>query len=423
VSATRRIWFIAALVISGEIVFGLPFHITRFFRPTFLEVFSFSNTQLGDVFAIYGIAATLSFFPGGVLADYFSARKLITLALMATAAGGLYMATIPPEAQMAVLYGYFGVTTIFLSWGALIRATREWGGESAQGVAFGILEAGRGLTAALLAAGAVAVLALLLPEDVAATSDAERRAGLLAVIHVYTLAAFAAGVLAWFAIPDSDPATLSRRSPFLGMAEVVKRPVIWAQAAIIVSAYCLFKGSDYYSLYAVQVLGFDEVSAARLATYGAYVRPVAALAAGFIADRFNASRSIGVAFALLVVTFAVLATLAPAVAGVPVIIINIFVSLFAVFALRGIYFALLEETRTPRHITGTAVGMVSFIGFTPDIFFASIAGRILDADPGMTGHMHLFMLLAGIAVVGIGVVLWLMHLQRNILQPGTVTGA
>ncbi|MDA0705036.1 MAG: hypothetical protein O2907_00045 [Proteobacteria bacterium] len=61
-TTTRRILFIAALVIAAEMVFGLPFHITRFFRPTFLEVFNFSNTQLGDVFAVYGIAATLSFF-------------------------------------------------------------------------------------------------------------------------------------------------------------------------------------------------------------------------------------------------------------------------------------------------------------------------------------------------------------------------
>jgi len=99
VSGARRILFIASLVIAAEMVFGLPFHITRFFRPTFLEVFHFSNTQLGDAFAIYGITATLSFFPGGVLADYFSARKLITLALMATAAGGLYLATIPPATR------------------------------------------------------------------------------------------------------------------------------------------------------------------------------------------------------------------------------------------------------------------------------------------------------------------------------------
>ena len=113
----RRVLFIATLVIAGEMVFGLPFHVARFFRPTMLDVFGFTNTQLGDIFAIYGITATLSFFPGGALADRFSARKLLTMALIATAAGGLYMSTIPGAAQMAVLYGYFGVTSIFLLWG------------------------------------------------------------------------------------------------------------------------------------------------------------------------------------------------------------------------------------------------------------------------------------------------------------------
>jgi hypothetical protein len=103
--------------------------------------------------------------------------------------------------------------------------------------------------------------------------------------------------------------------------------------------------------------------------------------------------------------------------GVPFVIANLFVSLFAVFALRGIYFALLEETQTPRHITGTAVGMVSFVGFTPDIFFGPVSGRILDADPGVAGHQNLFMLLGAIAGVGIMIVFWLLYLKRTSL-PG-----
>jgi len=408
-----RVLFIATLVIAGEMVFGLPFHIARFFRPTMLEVFGFTNTQLGDVFAIYGITATLSFFPGGALADRFPARKLIALALIATAAGGLYMSTIPGAPQMAVLYGYFGVTTIFLLWGALIRATREWGGDRSQGVAFGTLEGGRGLIAALVAGAGVFLLAFYMPEDANLASDSERRAGLRSVILLYSAVAFGAGLLAWFVVPESDPTSLSKRNPFLGMLEVINRPLIWAQAAIIVSAYCLFKGTDYYSLYAQQAFGVDEVDAARWAAYGAYVRVVAAFGAGFIADRFDAARSILVAFALLVAVFLALAAITPDMVGTPIIIMNVVVTLCAVFALRGIYFALLEETRTPRHITGAAVGLVSVVGFTPDIFFAPIAGRILDASPGIEGHMDLFMLLAAIAVVGIGVVLCLLRLQRN----------
>ncbi len=409
----RRVLFIATLVIAGEMVFGLPFHIARFFRPTMLDVFGFTNTQLGDIFAIYGIAATLSFFPGGVLADRFSARRLLTLALIATAVGGLYMSTIPGPAQMAILYGYFGVTTIFLLWGALIRSTREWGGDASQGVAFGTLEGGRGLIAALVAITGVALLSVFMPEDATLATDAERRAGLRSVILLYSAVAFGAGLLVWFVVPDSDAASLSKRNPFLGMLEVIKRPRVWAQAAIIVSAYCLFKGTDYYSLYATEALGVDEVEAARWVSYGAFVRVFAAFAAGVLADRFGAARSILTAFATLAVAFLILSVIAVPMVGMPIIVMNVFVTLCAVFALRGIYFALFEETRTPRHITGTTVGFVSFIGFTPDIFFASIAGRILDADPGIDGHMNLFVLLAAIAAAGICAAIWLMRLLRN----------
>ncbi len=410
---TSRVLFIATLVIAGEMVFGLPFHIARFFRPTMLDVFGFTNTQLGDIFAIYGITATLSFFPGGAMADRFSARKLLTTALIATAAGGLYMSTIPGAAQMAVLYGYFGVTSIFLLWGALIRATREWGGENAQGVAFGTLEGGRGLIAALVAVTGVALLAIFMPEDASLATDAERRAGLRSVILLYSAVAFGAGLLVWFVVPDSDAESLSARNPFLGMLEVLNRPLIWAQAAVVITAYSLFKGTDYYSLYAQQAFGIDEVDAARLAAYGAYIRVFAALAAGFLADRFGAARSGLVAFAVLAVAFLALGAITPELVGMSVIIVTAAITLCAVFALRAVYFALLEETRTPRHITGAAVGLVSVVGFTPDIFFAPIAGRILDADPGIEGHMNLFVLLAAMAAAGIGAAIWLMRLQRN----------
>jgi sugar phosphate permease len=416
-----RYVYIATLVIAGEMVFGLPFHTARFFRPTLLEVFGFTNTQLGDLFAIYGITAMLSYFPGGAIADKFSARTLLTASLVATGCGGLYMATIPGALQMGLLYGFWGITTIFLFWGALIRATREWGGQSAQGAAFGILESGRGLAAAIFAALAVAVLAWYLPDDATLATDAERRAGMRTIILLYSAVSFAAGVLAWFAIPAPGDVVVKRRNPFPNMALVVRRPIIWAQAAIIICAYCGYKGLDYYSLYAVQVLDMDEVQGARLASYGAYVRPIAAITAGLVADRFNATHSIGVTFIVMVLAYTVLSLSMPDIAGLGVIYTNLFISYFAVFALRGIYFALLQETRTPRHITGAAVGMISLVGYTPEIFFGPIAGRILDATPGAGGHLNLFMLLAAIAVLGVVFVASLIWLKRNKMHEETVS--
>ena len=77
-------------------------------------------------------------------------------ALIMTAAGGMYLAQFPSYQGLQWLYGYWGFSTIFLFWSAMIKATRNWGGGKQQGRAFGYLEAGRGLVAASI--GVVGVL-------------------------------------------------------------------------------------------------------------------------------------------------------------------------------------------------------------------------------------------------------------------------
>lgn len=413
----RRILQITILIVAGEMIFSLPFHTARFFRPTLLDVFGFSNTDLGDIFAVYGITAMLAYFPGGVIADRYSARALLSVSLLLTAAGGLYMATIPGAAQMALLYGYWGVTSILLFWAAMIRATREWGGDMSQGKAFGILDGGRGFVAAAVAVLAVSLLASFLPENVSLASDDERRAGYSSVILMYTFATAVVGVLTWFLLPESQGMSsgIAKRSSFNGAMNVLRQPVVWAQAGIIVCAYCGYKGGDNISLYAVQVLGMDEVEGAQLSAYASYIRPVAAVAAGILADRFIASRVLGIAFAVLIVSYFLFFMATPTAAWLTVIYLNIFVSFFAVFALRGIYFALVHETKTPANLTGTTVGVVSFVGFTPEIFFAPITGRILDASPGIHGHQNYFLFLAAIAAIGLAFVLFLIYTNKQAL--------
>jgi len=401
------------LVLAGEIAFLLPFNLTRFFRPSLLEAFNITNTQLGDVFAVYGVLAMIAYFPGGALADRFSARSLLTISLLTTGLGGLYMATYPGLIGLAILFGYWGITTILLFWAALIRATREWGGDDAQGRAFGILEGGRGVAAALLATAGVALFAMYMPDDVMSVSDEGRRDALRQVILLYSGVTIMTGVLTWLVIPAARYVGDTGRSIFKGAVAVLNRPLVWAQAAVIICAYCGYKGLDNYSLYAVQVLGMDEVDGAKLATIGVYVRPIAAVAAGLLADRWSAARTLRLAFAFSLVSCVVLALVSPNGGVLFVIYGNLFVSFFAVYALRGVYFALLQENYVPPYLTGAVAGTVSFVGYTPEIFFGPITGRILDANPGAVGFQHYFLFLAAVSAIGIVVVSWLLWLQRS----------
>jgi len=338
----------------------------------------------------------------------------MSISLILTACGGLYMSTIPGEIGMMILYGYWGITTIFLFWAAMIKATKDWGGDLSQGKAFGLLDGGRGLVAIVVSVVAIAILADYLPSNTNQATDMERLNGFRSVILLYSAATGITGMFIWLLIPSSigKATKSSEKNIFSGLTKVLNNRLVWSQAGIIICAYSTYKGLDNFSLYAFQVLGMNEVEAAQLFTYGSLTRPIAAVFAGILADRFLGSRVILIMFAILIASFGFLAIGTTTAGLIGIIYTNIFVSFFAVFALRGIYFALLQETKTQREITGTTVGIVSFMGFTPEIFFGPISGRILDAAPGIQGHHNYFLFLAGISVVGLCVAMLLIKLNK-----------
>ncbi len=423
----QRFMYMFDLILAGEAVFALPFHVARFFRPTVLELFQLSNTELGAAQGVYGILAMLMYFPGGPLADRFPARKLLAMSLWTTAAGGLYMATLPGYYGSLLLWGFFGITTILLFWAALIRATREWGGSDEQGRAYGFLEGGRGLLAAVLASIAVLSFSVVFPDGYGVATLAQKQEALRTVIYGYTIVTAASGFFVWFAISDRHPGEepdLADWNPdeenvTSHVGRVLRMPAVWLQATIVICAYVGYKAFDNYSLYAVEGYGMDEVDAARLIAIGSWLRPVAAVAAGLLGDRFTVSRMTAISFGLLLCSALLFALNTPQPSAVWVLWGNTFLTCAAIFGLRGLYFALFEEAGVPGAVTGTAVGLVSVLGFTPDIFVTYIAGVLLDRSPGLDGHQHFFLFLATFAAIGLLASLLLMHrLKRRCSRVG-----
>jgi len=388
------------VIFAGELIFSLPFHIPRFFRPTFIDVFQLSNTALGDIFAVYGVVAMLCYFPGGVLADRFPPRKLMAFSLVATALGGFYLLTIPKSIELYFLFGYWGCTSVLLFWAAMIKETRALAGHHTQGFAFGLLDGGRGLVASIVASIGVVILAAYLAQPSELFS--EKKQAMRAVILFYSLMTCLAAILVWVFLPkehslDEESASISKQR----LNGVITDRGVWLQGGIIVCAYCGFKSLDNYGLYATQVLKMSQVDAASLTAFGSYARPVAAIVAGIIADRWHTGKSVMMFFIFAAVSFIGMSVLIPDTAALQLIIANLVLTFISVYALRGIYFALIEQTHISLNVTGTAVGLISLIGYTPDIFFSSITGRILDANPGFVGFQNYFLFLAAVSVAGI----------------------
>jgi hypothetical protein len=71
------------------------------------------------------------------------------------------------------------------------------------------------------------------------------------------------------------------------------------------------------------------------------------------------------------------------------------------YSLRGLYFAIIEEAKTPIQMTGTLVGVISVAGFTPDIFMSLFMGYMLGENPTLIEYQHLFTTFTIIPIIGL----------------------
>lgn len=138
---SRRILVMVILCFSGGIIFMLPFLREVYYQPM-QDAFGHNNTEMGILMSVFGVFSLLAYFPGGWLADRYSPRILITSGLAATGIAGFYFATFPPFEISIAIHAFWGACISLVFWGAMIKATRNWGSITEQGKAFGILESG-----------------------------------------------------------------------------------------------------------------------------------------------------------------------------------------------------------------------------------------------------------------------------------------
>ncbi len=396
-------FFLLLLILSGEAVFVLPFVLPRVFRPTVLEVFGINNVELGLCFSLYGFVALISYLFGGPLADRFPPRKLIASALWLTAAGGLILATFPGFYLLQILYGFWGFTTIFLFWAPMIKATRVWGGTSSQGKAFGFLDGGRGLVGALMGSLGVVIFSRFLVNDVSQATIVESRAAFRSVILSCTGFLVLVGFLVWFYLKTEDGVenAIVRDEITLGKIwQVLNYRSVWLMMIIVLCAYVGYKITDVFSLYAQDVMLYDQVQSARVGTLLLFMRPVIGVSIGLLADRMYVTLSLALSFVVSFIGALLFATSIISDATTALFFFSILVVTTGVYAGRSLYFAVMESARIPLALTGTAVGLVSVVGFTPDIFAGPLIGYFLDSAPGAEGHQDVFWMLAVFSLMG-----------------------
>ena len=389
-----------ALCFASSIVFEIPY-LSWTFYDAMQESLQLTNAQMGSLMTVYGISALICRFPGGWLADVVSERILLTISLSATGILGLFVMLHPPYVLCLVLWACMGITAVLPMWAAIIKATRRLGDSNAQNRLFGVLESGRSAIPMLYCLGVVAIF------DVVIAKSGSEVIGLSVGIISFCALMFVSAVLIWIAYKprEGESKTLKGGTTAVGWTDVkkvIKLPGVWLIAGIIFSSYLVYISLSYITPYTTDIYGASTSTAAVLAvirTYGIGI--FGALIAGFIADKAGSTtKVIAVSFVLIAAGLMSFFIVPVGNRYLWVAIIIIMTVAFIIFIPRGIYFAIIDEIGIPVKYTGAAVGVASFIGFSPDMFAYSLIGSWLDNNPGIEGYHKAFMFMAAISLLG-----------------------
>jgi len=177
----------------------------------------------------------------------------------------------------------------------LIKATQGWGRPNNQVTSFRLLDAGRGAMAVVLASLATTLFAY---------TDFTQE-GLQRVLLVYSMAPLLAGWIIWWVLSENlhkvyqgsinndDQYKPVKEAHWYRFKLAFEKPEVWLPALIIFCSYILYLGTLDLPAIAEKSHDRTKIFGAVLGTIRDWMRPIAALGAGLLADKIRPSKTIG----------------------------------------------------------------------------------------------------------------------------------
>ncbi len=405
------------LIMAGGAIYPL-LYLRQNFELTLLSTFGMTLSELSVAYSILGTSFVISYVPSGWLADRFSPRALLTFSVGMTGVIGFWYATLPSAFWVTVIFALWGITTGLTFWAALIKGCALLAPEHLQARYFGLLEGGRGLFEALLATIAVAWFAYA----VASLGSADEEA-MVQVIYFYSFVCLVIAVFLWLVLkeshtsegansPEADESSGMLRETLSDLRSLLTNVRVWLVALCILVGYQVFWATYSYSAFLQTQFGLDAVAVAALTTVRLWMRPAGAVLAGFIGDRFHPVRSLGIAIALAGTSLIGLLVL-PADSPYTILYFAVATSSVLIYGVRGIYWASFNTTRVEPRRAGLAIGMVSMIGYTPDIYMPMLNTYLIDTYGDSVGYQLYFGGVGLTAFFGTACAFYLLHLSRD----------
>ena len=387
---------------AATFIYSAPY-LRQQFKSPLMEAFQLTEMQLGNLSSTYGIACMLCYLPGGWLADRVSPRRLVITSLLAGAVTFAWMATVPGYSSLLVIYAAWGVIGILVLWSAMLRQVRVIGDDGEQGRLFGLLEGSRGLFEA-----ALFTLASLL-----FSWFTVQAAGISAVFGLYAL--LSGGLGLWMLVGSKDAGADGAESAAIKISDVlliVREPTVWLMCVMLTAVFHLFWAIIEFPSFGERA-GFEMTVAATLAmgTLRVWMRPVGGVLGGIVGDRIANARAVLWLLAVGTAICVFLATMSTSPGSTWILwaLVVPFGSL--VYAVRGLIWAVLQDCSIPTYLTGTAIGFISIMGYSSDIYIPQVSSYLLSTYADQAGYQLFFAYIAVASVIGFGATWWLMRLR------------
>ncbi len=382
--------------IAGTMIYGLPYF-RSYYYDAYLQTYGLTNSQMGMFGSIFGIMGACSYLFGGVVADMFSARKLMTISMILTGLGGLLHLCHPSYLMLVGIYFLWGFTSLFAFWPALLKVLRSLANEDEQSKAYGFMDATRGITNAVQLAVTLAIFNAL-------SKKASDLAGLNGVVIFYSAVCIVMGIGLYFVLDEkklqtgSDGAEDESKFSFAIVKQVLKMPVVWLLSLVVCCSYTMPILFYYFTPYATANLGMTAAAGAMVTMLAQYVRPVACVVGGVAADKIGRANVMYGTMGIMLVSTLVLIF---ARSMTNAVFIGICACIyFGMYGAYSLVFSMFDECGIPKYMSGTAIGLICTIGYMPEFFCPLLAGKVLDTY-GNAGYHILFIFLAVMMVIGL----------------------
>ena len=397
-SAFRSYSQLALIVVAAGAIYPL-LYLRQNFEISILESFSITQTQLRYCSSMLGIIFMVTYIPSGWLADRFSSRKLLSLSLLATALLGIWFSTMPSYSSLLIIYGAWGIATGLTFWSAHIKLVAMLADKDQQGRFFGILDGGRGLIEALLATMAIALFAYILSQDTNATQLALKQ-----VIYLYVGVLLVVSPLVYWLLDDLEESAAvteeTAKSVFLDdLRNVLSRREIWLCAICIVCGYQLFYATYSFSAYLQQNFSLTAVMVGYITVAKLWMRPIGGIAAGFIGDWANPEKVLSILLVMASCALALMAFVPASSAALLMIAVVLLIGLLT-YGVRGLYWATLGGCNVPNKIKGLAIGIISMIGYFPEVYLPLLSAPLIENYPGGLGYKIYYLIVSAAGLLG-----------------------